>query len=186
MEVDQKGIMVVVSVFSQHQMAFKSLLILVAVLGVVLADSDPYGPWGCQTEVKPTKRTEPGSTWEAGDYEYQVYDLVISNNSPGNCTVISCTPSYYFIKAVIIAQWNWAATCSNCNPDGTPAGDEETVGGPVTLYHHLKPSAKLSTTGFIVEYNKTDKNNYAINYQSPQYCACNTGPRYPNCETQYL
>eukprot|EP00026_Physarum_polycephalum_P014130 Phypoly_transcript_14606.p1 GENE.Phypoly_transcript_14606~~Phypoly_transcript_14606.p1 ORF type:complete len:166 (+),score=35.46 Phypoly_transcript_14606:440-937(+) len=164
-------------------MAFKYSALLLFVLA--LFGSSLATPFGCFNIITPTPRTGAGSSWQANGFGYQVYDIIISNETPNNCTAINCQPEFYFIQCNIIQQWNWNTQCINCNPDGTQQGDEATIGGPVPLWNGIAPGQVYDKAGFIVKYDLANADTYYVANGQPQSCACDMSAEYPECRTLY-
>jgi hypothetical protein len=115
-------------------MAYKhaALILLLSLLGTSLAATQ----FGCSNSITPTPRAK--SSWVSGGFGYQVYDLVIVNTTPNNCTTVLCTPELFFENCDILSHWNWNASCTNCQADGSH-GTEATYSANAVFWNNLGP-----------------------------------------------
>ena len=120
--------------FPTTTMAYKSalLILILSLLSISLAQTSK----GCRNSVVPTPR--PESSWVSEGYGYQVFDIIIVNQTPGNCSAIQCSPEFYFINCDILSTWNWNATCTNCEADGSH-GSEATYTANAIFWAPLGP-----------------------------------------------
>jgi hypothetical protein len=106
-----------------------TLILFLAVLGTTLAQH-------CTNSITPTPRAK--SSWSNGGYGYQLYDIVIQNQTPTNCSTTLCTPVLNFINCDILSHWNWNASCTNCGSDGSH-GSTMTYSANAVFWNNLAP-----------------------------------------------